>query len=270
MLRIDRHYPRSTGTDHASRRPFGKGAFKAFTILAMGISAVLSGCTTGPGLNIPQPGEDGQDQLLTLEELVSQSPTQTLANYNIRAGDLISVKFAFNTDLDREIRVQADGEIADPLLGRHRAAGMTPFELERRLRAVAAVELRDPELVVQVTNPVNRQIYVGGEVVSPTALDFHDNLSPIQAVTAAGGFTTGAKPDEVVLIRRASDGRPLAARINLGDLFSSSSPMLVLQPEDVLYVPRDPIEKANLWVKRYLRDLLLVSGIGFSYRLDDE
>lgn len=209
--------------------------------------------------------------------VVSETPpTQVrraeLDQYLIQLGDELSIKFFYNPELNETVRVRPDGRISLQLVDEVKAAGLAPHELDKTLTALYARELRDPAISVIVRTFASRQLYVGGEVNQPQLVELTaSNMTPLQAVVAAGGLRDTANLEEVLLIRRGPDNRPISFGIDLSkSLYNAGdSSRIYLQPDDIVYVPKSGIAVANTFVRQYIRDLFLYNGFGISYEITD-
>lgn len=155
------------------------------------------------------------------------------------------------------IPVQPDGNILLDGLGAVPAAGFTPEELAKSIAQKSVDRLRDPQVVVTVTQYVPCKIFVGGEVRSPGPVVIHDGMTPLQAIFDRGGFTTGAQMDSVILIRDGGSENPQIGRLDLTQAMDKAVPERVtLLTNDVLYVPLSGVGRADLWVKQHIKDLI--------------
>jgi polysaccharide export outer membrane protein len=212
------------------------------------------------------------------QQLPPTSPTFTTdrgpiarAEYRIQVGDRLNVKFPYHGRENQEVPVRPDGKISLETTGELQAAGLTPGELEEVIRRESAHRLKDPDVVVIVTQFGESRVYVGGEVYRPGFVSLHEGMTPLQAVMAVGGFKDTAKKDSVLYIARASDGQYQASRVDLEDVVVNGQPETVrLSGSDMVYVPATRVANANLFVKQYIRDMLPVdsrAGATASYPL---
>jgi hypothetical protein len=99
-------------------------------------------------------------------------------------------------------------------------------------------------------------------------------MDPVQAVFQAGGLRETAKPEAAIIIRKGPDNKPVPVRLDLEDYMNGNGeePFFELQPNDIVYVPKSYIAKANKFVNQYIEQLLLFRGfsLGFSYELHTE
>jgi protein involved in polysaccharide export with SLBB domain len=179
--------------------------------------------------------------------------------YKMVPYDLVDIRFTYHPEQDpkKPVAVRPDGHIALDGIGAVRAAGLTPEELGKEIAAKAAKRLKDPEVVVTITQFAPRRVYVGGQVRTPGIVQFQGEITPIQAIFERGGFTNEAQIDSVILIRDTGGAEPIIGRINATQSLESGLPeRITLLTNDVLYVPMSGIGEAGLWVKQHLRDIL--------------
>lgn len=182
-------------------------------------------------------------------------------DYRISVGDHLNIKFPYQPRSDQELPVRPDGKISLDVTGEIVAEGLTPRELEGAIKERASRRLRDPEVVVIVTQIGDRRVYVGGEVGRPGFVTVREGMTPLQAVLAVGGFKDTAQRDSVLYIARDGRGDYQATRVDLDDVVKNGVPEEVrLRGEDVVYVPASRIANANLFVKQYIRDMLPVES----------
>jgi polysaccharide export outer membrane protein len=86
------------------------------------------------------------------------------------------------------------------------------------------------------------RVYVSGEVTKVAAIEFgeRNSMSVTQALTEAGGFTQFATRDKVRVLRPVlGTNRRAEIDIDLKRVFEGKDVDFPLQPNDVVYVPRD-------------------------------
>ncbi|MBX2883288.1 MAG: polysaccharide export protein [Granulosicoccus sp.] len=199
---------------------------------------------------------------------VNMIPETTIAPYVISAGDKLSIKFYLTPELNEEVQVQPDGLINLRLVGSIRAQGKTPERLVRYLELAYSKELVDPAISVVVQDIRDFQVYVGGEVAQPQAVELLPRMTPLEAIMATGGPTNGANLRHIVLVRKSATGQPVPYEINLQKALKTGN-TLQLQPFDIVYVPKSRIARLNLFVENYIGGLLMFRGISAGYDIDD-
>jgi protein involved in polysaccharide export with SLBB domain len=179
------------------------------------------------------------------------------AAYLINVGDTLDIRFYNAPDLNMlALPVRSDGKISVDLLGDVQAAGMEPAQLARALSKSYGRELTDPRIAV-IVRSFGGQVYVDGQVGSPSMVPYATGMTVLQSVAAAGGFLESAKVSSVILIRRNS-GQYEGYRLGLQDFLEGKDPTAdaPLQPSDIVFVPRSVIANVNQFVKMYIRNNL--------------
>lgn len=211
----------------------------------------LGGCSE-VGHKLPPPEET---YALTLQTEVSRP------EYRLQAGDRVDVKFPFHGRENQELPVRPDGKISLQVTGEILAEGMTPHELEDAIKERSTRYLKNPEVIVVVTQIGGRRAFVGGEVGKPGFVDLQEGMTPLQAIMAAGGFKDSAQKDSVLYIARGTNGAYQASRVDLQAVVTNGVAETVrLRGNDVVYVPATRVANAGTFVKQYIRDLLPVDS----------
>jgi polysaccharide biosynthesis/export protein len=191
-------------------------------------------------------------------------------NYVILPGDTLQIRYTSHPEMNQEAAVQPDGKITASLLGPLGVGGMTTTRVGQLLVEKASDQLRNPEVVVNITRFVERNVHIGGEVKKEGMVRYRRGLTPLQAIIAAGGLTESARADSVILVRRTgeSEDETISRKLNLAEAIGEGKEMILLLPEDIVYVPMTSIAEANVWVKQHITDLLpfLRSNVGVNYR----
>jgi polysaccharide export outer membrane protein len=159
-------------------------------------------------------------------------------SYRLYPGDEVDVVVPSAPELNKTVTVQPDGRIMVPLLEPQMAGGKTAAELEQTLGAAYSSQLLRPGVEVVVkAQPL--KVFVGGEVGKPGVYDMPGDIDALRAIVQAGGFVSGAKRSQVVIIRRGRDGRPMLRTVNFDHPDRGERTDLVpLRRFDVIYVPR--------------------------------
>lgn len=188
--------------------------------------------------------------------------------YYIQPGDELSVKFFYSPELNEEVIVRPDGRISLPLIQDILVAGKTTDELPNILKDLYATELKHPSITVIVRTFTSQKIYISGEVYDPKMIELSGMTTVLQAIAVAGGMKDTAYPDDIILIRKQQDAKPIIATLDISKVLdgSDTSQDVILKPYDIIFVPKSPIAKVNVWVDQYIRKMLPVEiryGFGF-------
>jgi len=232
---------------------------KTFQILAfvMVIFGLLLSCAS-------------QQPVIKPETSVEKATPQKPQEYIIQPSDQLDIKFFYNPEINETITVRPDGKISLQLVDEVQAAGLKPSQLDDVLTQKYSHELKKPMITVIVKSFEGQRIYVGGEVNRPGLIKLAGGVTPLQAVFNAGGFKETANPESAIVIRKGPGNRPVPINMNLKDAMQgkSSSADFLLQPDDIVYVPKTAIALANKFVNQYIERLLLYRGVslGFTYQ----
>jgi uncharacterized protein involved in exopolysaccharide biosynthesis/protein involved in polysaccharide export with SLBB domain len=199
---------------------------------------------------------------------VVQEPSGSIEEYAISVGDNLDIKFFYNPELNESITVRPDGMISLTLVGDVNAAGLTPAELTDLLIEKYSTEFIDPKVTVFVRSFTDQKVYVDGEVGKPQMIPLVGSITVSQSIAYSGGLRDTARRNEVRVIRRKADKKPLVIPVNLNEVWNGTdiNQDIVLQPYDIVYVPRSGIANVNKWVQQYIYNNF---RIGFGYSIDE-
>jgi polysaccharide export outer membrane protein len=256
---------RREGRGHEGRDGDRPNSVLAFSIGSVGLALcalVFCGCSTSATRashgDVPA---GSQTTNVSPEQCLGGAAIQAAndpQNYHIQPGDQLALNFYLNPEFNDEVPVSPDGRITLRLIGAVPAAGMTPSQLAAQLDKAYMSELRSPDAAVIVRNMPGRQVYVQGQVNHPGAFPLEPGMTALQALADAGGITSDAANDNVVLIRRDACGRPTGERLDLASAVDNpdKGEDAALMPYDVLVVPRSRIANIDLFVQQYIRGVL--------------
>jgi len=127
--------------------------------------------------------------------------------YKIGKGDVLEVNVWKEESLTRTVTVRQDGMISLPLIDDVRASGLTPLELKKLLQNKIGEYIESPTVTVIVQSTSSKRFYVMGQVVNPGEYQLSKDLTVLQAISQAGGFTEWADKANILLIRNNEDGK---------------------------------------------------------------
>jgi polysaccharide export outer membrane protein len=172
--------------------------------------------------------------------------------YFIKVGDILDIVLLYHKDLSTlGIPVRTDGKISLPHVGDAQAAGLTPMGLDSTLTERFAEILREPSLSVIVKLPAKKVVYVLGEVEVPGGKEFERDVTLIQAIAEAGGFTNEAKGSHSVVIRREGETKIVGVEVDVNAILDGSAVYnnIPLRDYDIVYVPRGRIHSVSDFAK---------------------
>ena len=198
---------------------------------------------------------------IAIKELAETAPPARVA---FRPGDEIEIKFFYTPELNLTQAVRPDGKISLELIDEVKAEGKTAAELRAELLKLYEPYLKAPEIAVVVLSLHNRRVFVGGQVMTPGIVETPGEMTALGAIMQAGGFDMReAEPGNVIVIRYRG-ARRYAYKLNLkpATVGDETQPFL-LEPEDIVYVPRTKIAKVNQWIDQHINKLIPDTGIFF-------
>lgn len=146
------------------------------------------------------------------------------------------------TPQQQTYRVDREGDIDMPVLGKIHVAGLSTKQLKNLLVEKISKDVDDPIVMVEL---VNFRINVLGEVNMPGMKTVtRERYSILDALANAGDLTEYGERDNVLLIRE-EDGKRTYHRFNLNNSNILESPYFYLKQNDVIYVEPNKIRKDN-------------------------
>jgi polysaccharide export outer membrane protein len=159
------------------------------------------------------------------------------SEYRIGLEDVLEIAVWREPELSRTMPVRPDGKIAMPLVGEVEAAGLTPNELQAKLKDSLSPYVKDVAVTVMVREVNGPRFYVLGEVPRPGGFPLRGSLTVTQALALAGGRGEFASND-VVWVRQKHDGHTERVRLSFKELVQGQAEgPLWLAPGDVIFVP---------------------------------
>lgn len=134
------------------------------------------------------------------------------------------------------IRVDDQGYIRLPYLGRVRAAGSTTSTLAQTIRRGYAGMSQNPQVLVSLRDSIGNSVILGGEVSRPGRLVLPTNRETVSdAIALAGGYR-GDPKDITVRI----DRHDTTAEFRLSDLLAGETAAMRVFPGDKISLVRSP------------------------------
>ena len=190
----------------------------------------------------------------------AQTPAQPAAQadrglqtYVLGPQDVVTIHASNAPDMsDKPFRVDADGELKLPMIGRVHAGGLTTEQLETAIANQLKVYIEEPEVTASITEFRSQPVSVVGAVATPGIHQLEGQKSLVEVIALAGGLRQDAGPT-VKIARRIEFGQiPLPgaaddpthqfsiAEINLKAVMEAKNPEynIAIRPHDVISVPR--------------------------------
>ena len=165
-------------------------------------------------------------------------PAASDANYVIGAQDVLDISVWKEPEVSRVVPVRPDGKISLPLLNDVQAAGATPAQLAAQITDSLKKFVTNPQVTVIVTTINSQRVYILGEVSRPGAFPLLPNMTVLQALSSAGGFTQFAKEKGIYVLRN-EDGKQVKHLFNYKEVIAGKKTEqdIVLKAGDTIVVP---------------------------------
>ena len=170
--------------------------------------------------------------------------------YQLCKSDVLEVDLPMTPEFNQTVTVQPDGYVMLLGAGDIHVEGQTIPEFIESVKAAYHGILHDPVIAVHVKDFEKPYFIAGGEVGHPGKYELRGDITAVEAVSIAGGFTDSSKHSEVWLFRRVSNDWVETKELNIKKMLNAGnlSEDLHLHPGDMLYVPKSTIGK----IRRYL------------------
>lgn len=163
--------------------------------------------------------------------------------YKVGPEDLVEITLYDIEDTSGEPRVIVSrvsnaGFVTLPYVGKVRASGFSPIELEDELRRSYLKFIRDPQITVFVSEYRSYRVSIVGFVQNPGVQELRGRKTLLEALALAGGLNEEA--GRSIRLTRSSEAGVQSVLVDLDELTSQGDIRLNLDllPGDVINVPR--------------------------------
>jgi len=167
---------------------------------------------------------------------LAHAANPAIPEYRLGSEDVIEVFVWKQPDLTTTVVIRPDGRISLPLTNELEASGKTAIQLQKEITEKLREYITQPIVNVIVKQVNSLKISVLGEVRKPDVYRIKNQVTVLDAIAMAGGFTDLARPSRVIVIRNAPSG-PQRIKINVKQVVADNSKSpFYLQPLDTVYV----------------------------------
>ncbi len=159
--------------------------------------------------------------------------------YRVGPGDVVKINVWKHDELSQQVTVRPDGALTMPLIGDVKAEGKTVEEIAADVGGRVHKYFQDqPPVTVQIAEVRSYKVYVVGEVQRGGEFTPNHQITALQGLALAGGFTRFANTDRIIIVRKDARGErripfDYSAVVEKGDLQQN----LALQSGDTVIVP---------------------------------
>jgi polysaccharide biosynthesis/export protein len=189
----------------------------------------------------------------TSDQQTAKCDNQIRSTYLLGPDDQLDISGPELTDLNNKpVRIDGQGDIAVPLAGSVHVAGLTVQQTQQQLDKVLSKYIRNPQVVVNVTEVRSEPVSVLGAVNSPGVHQVQGHKTILEMLAAAGGIRQDAGYS-IRITRQVEwgciplpgaqldpSGKFSVAEVNLRKIMDAKVPEENIQifPHDVISVPK--------------------------------
>jgi polysaccharide export outer membrane protein len=194
--------------------------------------ALLALSSTASAQNKPAPTA-GSNASGSIPQAATSDP-----NYLIGGQDMLNISVWKEPELSLTVPVRPDGKISMPLLNDVQAAGLTPTQLAGQITDSLKKYVTNPQVTVIVSQINSQRIFILGEVTRAGAYPLLPNMTILQGLSSAGGFTQFANLKKIYMFR-TENGKQMKYPFNYKSVVSGKSPdeNVALKAGDTIVVP---------------------------------
>ncbi|RZA16862.1 MAG: polysaccharide export protein [Lysobacteraceae bacterium] len=201
-------------------------------------ACMLAGCG-GNTANVrgPNAAERATGALPAPDTTSTSGAYKGATDYRIGAQDLLQISVFGVQDLDKDVRVNSNGQISLPLIGSVMAGGRTIPELETELAAkYKAGYLQNPQVTVFVKEFTSQRITVEGAVNKPGIFPITGKTTLLQAIALSEGVDDKIADLSGIVVMRQVGGKRMAAVYDLRQVRKGNIEDPQLYGDDVVVV----------------------------------
>ena len=170
-------------------------------------------------------------QNLSMAKRLKDRPT---TEYLLGPEDTVEILVFRQDELKMQTTVSPMGKISYYLINDIQAAGLTQFQLRDKIKEELAKFIKDPEVVVRITEYRSHKVFVLGQVTNPGVFHMRNDFTLVEAISAAGGVASDAYLGGAYVVRDREillvNFYKLIEEGNMGE-------NIPLMSNDVIYIP---------------------------------
>jgi polysaccharide export outer membrane protein len=169
--------------------------------------------------------------------MAENAPSAKTPGYRIGPEDILHVSVWGNSELTMDVVVRPDGKISVPLIKDIQAEGLTASELADGIHQKLLPYLKDPNVAIIVKEINSLKFSVIGNVTKPGIYPLRGDVSVLQGIAQAGGFTPFASLRKIKIVR-ITNGKEQVRMVNYYDMIEEGGKgNYLLMPGDTIVVP---------------------------------
>lgn len=224
---------------------------RLFHLICMSLLLLLVACSSGGGVRKATAGPAGG--LPAPDTTAASGAYEGATDYRIGAQDLLAISVFGIQELNKEVRVNSNGQISLPLIGGIMAGGRTIPEFEADLaKKYSNGYLQRPQVSVFVKEFASQRVTLEGAIAKPGIYPITGKTSLLQAIAMAGGIDDKVADLGGIVLMRQISGKRMAAAYDLREVRKGVVEDPLIYGDDIIVIEQSASKTA---LRRFIESL---------------
>lgn len=162
-------------------------------------------------------------------------------NYILKPSDVIQISVFLEPDLEKSVRIEADGTVTLPLIKKVKVSDLTVSDAQELITQLYNRDyLVDPQISVLVVSFSPKIIRVLGSVNRPGVVEMPPDreMTLTEAIASANGISRLGNPKSITIKRVDDVGKTKQFEVNFNRiLMNANAKDMILEEGDTIWVP---------------------------------
>lgn len=162
-------------------------------------------------------------------------------NYILKPSDVIQVSIFLEPDLEKSVRIEADGTVTLPLIKKVKVADLTVSDAQELITQLYNRDyLVDPQISVLVVSFSPKLVRILGSVNRPGVVEMPPDreMTLTEAIASANGISRLGNPKSITIKRVDDSGKTQQFDVNFNRiLMNANAKDMILKEGDTIWVP---------------------------------
>ena len=162
-------------------------------------------------------------------------------NYILKPSDVIQVSIFLEPDLEKSVRIEADGTVTLPLIKKVKVADLTVSDAQELITQLYNRDyLVDPQISVLVVSFSPKLVRILGSVNRPGVVEMPPDreMTLTEAIASANGISRLGNPKSITIKRVDDSGKTQQFEVNFNRiLMNAKAKDMILLEGDTIWVP---------------------------------
>ena len=162
-------------------------------------------------------------------------------NYILKPSDVIQVSIFLEPDLEKSVRIEADGTVTLPLIKKVKVADLTVSDAQELITQLYNRDyLVDPQISVLVVSFSPKLVRILGSVNRPGVVEMPPDreMTLTEAIASANGISRLGNPKSITIKRVDESGKTQQFDVNFNRiLMNANAKDMIIKEGDTIWVP---------------------------------